>query len=110
MCFEDKDPGQGEAGLRGFVGRGEKGRGIEVTASPWRQDLASLGVRNHLRPDTESGNAAVWSGTASLEASLVAEASDWAATSRVCWKVSSASPTFARRLGVKLSCPKLKVT
>ena len=76
LFSEDKDPGQGEAGLRGCVGRGENGRGIEVTASPWRQDLASLGVTNHLRSETVSGNAAVWSGTASLEASLVAEARD----------------------------------
>ena len=76
LFSEDKDPGQGEAWLRGCVGRGENGRGVEVKASPWRQDLASLGVTNHLRSVTVSGNAAVWSGTVSLEANLAAEARD----------------------------------
>ena len=59
FTLEDRDPGQGEDGLRGLVGVGENGRWTKDTASPRRQDLASLGVRNHLRPDTQSGNAAV---------------------------------------------------
>ena len=59
LSLVDRDPGHccGEAG--GCSIGGEKGIGTELMSSFSKHDLASLGVRNHLSSETESGKAAV---------------------------------------------------
>ena len=94
----------------GWVGRGEKGDWIEATDSPKRHDLASLGVINHLRADTESGNTKVWSGTVSLEASFTAEARVCFATSIHCWCEDSTSPSWLKGFDLKERPEELNVT
>ena len=60
LCLEDRDPGHGCGEVKGGPGGGEKGSDTDLmSASLIKQDLASLGVRNHLSSETESGKTAV---------------------------------------------------